>query len=192
MCAPPCQRSPGHRQGEARPCHGGRERQADRLRRELNSGQPWAGRGAPGAGRRPGAWRRGRIAITYRTLTILDSISVDISRQRSRRRLATGQVRQHLSTNRGGRRNGKAGKPARASGSIDGLVVTVDGRPLPEHYEVQRFRIGASSGPMKAQDRAAIGLGHPLRPPGRQGPGHQAFGSFHEKDRLPTWTTIGR
>lgn len=23
--------------------------------------------------------------------------------------------------------------------SIDGLVVTVDGRPLPEHYEVQRF-----------------------------------------------------
>lgn len=23
--------------------------------------------------------------------------------------------------------------------SIDGLVVTIDGRPLPEHYEVQRF-----------------------------------------------------
>lgn len=23
--------------------------------------------------------------------------------------------------------------------SIDGLVVTVDGRPLPEHYEVKRF-----------------------------------------------------
>ena len=23
--------------------------------------------------------------------------------------------------------------------SIDGLVVTVDGRPLPEHYDVQRF-----------------------------------------------------
>jgi len=28
--------------------------------------------------------------------------------------------------------------------TIDGLVVTVDGRPLPEHYEVKRFKKRAS------------------------------------------------
>ena len=31
------------------------------------------------------------------------------------------------------------GKTYEGKRSIDGLVVTVDGRPLPEHYEVQRF-----------------------------------------------------
>jgi hypothetical protein len=36
---------------------------------------------------------------------------------------------------------GKAmgGKTYEGKRSIDGLVVTVDGRPLPEHYEVQKF-----------------------------------------------------
>ncbi len=34
--------------------------------------------------------------------------------------------------------------------TIDGLLVTVDGRRLDEHYQVKRFTNMASSGPTKA------------------------------------------
>jgi hypothetical protein len=35
--------------------------------------------------------------------------------------------------------NAMGGKTYEGKRSIDGLVVTVDGRPLPEHYEVRKF-----------------------------------------------------
>ena len=38
-----------------------------------------------------------------------------------------------------GRSNGTNVKVYEGKRTIDGLVVTVDGQPLPEHYEVKRF-----------------------------------------------------
>ena len=59
--------------------------------------------------------------------------------------------------------------------SIDGLVVTVDGRPLPEHYEVKRFTSWGFEWTYEGREPAAAGARHPLRPPGRQGRGPSGF-----------------
>jgi hypothetical protein len=49
-----------------------------------------------------------------------------------------GCIRQRSSTDRGGKAE-MGGKTYEGKRSIDGLVVTVDGRPLPEHYDVRKF-----------------------------------------------------
>ena len=57
---------------------------------------------------------------------------------------------------------------------IDGLVVTVDGRPLSEHYEVKQFTKWGFEWTYEGDEPAAARACHPVRSPGRQGPCHPA------------------